>query len=94
MTFPVTQNPTPPTVFNIQASNWVHCEEETGVYYQLTRFNYKWVIFIFLFLNLFILRKKMRTFQKNSIKYIHFFSKRDNLAHVLNAMINSNLLYL
>ena len=34
MTFPVTQKPTPPTVFNLQASDWVHCEEETGAYYQ------------------------------------------------------------
>ena len=32
---------TPPTVFNLQASDWVHCEEETGVYYQLARNTYK-----------------------------------------------------
>ena len=30
-----TQTASPPTVFNLQASNWVHCEEETGAYYQL-----------------------------------------------------------
>ena len=23
--------------FNLQASDWVHCEEETGAYYQLSR---------------------------------------------------------
>ena len=43
MTFPVTQKPTPPTVFNVQASDWVHCEEETGAYYQLSRFTDKLV---------------------------------------------------
>ena len=30
-----TQTASPPTVFNLQASNWVHCEEETGAYYKL-----------------------------------------------------------
>ena len=30
-----TQKPTPPTVFNLQASDLLHCEEETGAYYQL-----------------------------------------------------------
>ena len=33
-----TQNP------NLQASDWVHCEEETGTYYQLYRHTYKLVI--------------------------------------------------
>ena len=37
MTFSGTQKPTPPTVFNLQASDRVHCEEETGAYYQLSR---------------------------------------------------------
>ena len=27
VTFSSTQKPTPPTVFNLQASDWVHCEE-------------------------------------------------------------------
>ena len=44
MTFPVTQKPTPSTVFNLQASDWVHCEEETGAYYQLSQFTYKFLI--------------------------------------------------
>ena len=30
-----TQMTSPPTVFNLQASNWVHCKEETSAYYQL-----------------------------------------------------------
>ena len=41
--FSGTQKPTPPTVFNLQASDWVHCEEEAGSYYQLSRFTYKLV---------------------------------------------------
>ena len=32
ITFFSTQKPTPPTVFNLQASDWVHCEEETGAH--------------------------------------------------------------
>ena len=62
--FSGTQEPTPATVFNLQASDCVHCEEETGAYYQLSRFTYKFFIRFFFLLKLFILRKKMRTFQK------------------------------
>ena len=36
VTFSGSQKPTPPTVFNLQASDWVHCEEETGAHYQLS----------------------------------------------------------
>ena len=43
-----TQTVSPPTVFNLQASNWVHCEEETGAYYQLQRFINKLVILFFI----------------------------------------------
>ena len=35
VTFSVTQMAFPPTVFNLQALNWVCCEEETGAYYKL-----------------------------------------------------------
>ena len=52
--FPVTSKPTPPTVFNQQASDWIHCEEETGAYYQVSRHSYK-LVFYFLFLKMFIL---------------------------------------
>ena len=41
--FSGTQKGTPPTIFNPQASDCVHCEEETGAYYQLHRFTYKLV---------------------------------------------------
>ena len=45
VTFPVTSNGTPPTVFNLQASNWVHCEEETGVHIGISRLTSKFVQF-------------------------------------------------
>ena len=75
--FPGTQKSTPPTVFNLQTSDWVHYEEETGAYYQLSPFTYNFVIF-FLNLKLFILRKKNMLFSKNSLKFIIFlfFKKR------------------
>ena len=64
VTFPVTQKPTSPTVFNLHASDWVHCEEKTGAYYHLSRFTYKLVIFLFYIL-FYILQKKICAFQKN-----------------------------
>ena len=48
--FSGTQKTTYPTVFNLQALDWVHCEEETGAYYQLHQITYKLVkkmLFIF-----------------------------------------------
>ena len=60
--FPNTQKPTPPTVFNLQASDWVHCEDGIGAHYQLSRFTYTLVKKKVEFL-VFILQKK-RTFQK------------------------------
>ena len=55
----------PPTVFNLQASNWVHCEEETGAYYQLQLFIYKLLIFfIFIFKVAYFAKNKIRAFQK------------------------------
>ena len=41
--FSGTQKGTPPTIFNPQASDCVHCEEETGAHYQLPRFTNKLV---------------------------------------------------
>ena len=83
VTFLVTSKPTPRTIFNLQASDWVHCEEETGVYYQLSWHSYKLVIFFLQFLKLFILPKKIILFIKfHKIYYSCFFSKRDNWAYV------------
>ena len=37
VTFSGTQKPPPPTVFNRQASDWVHCEEERGAHAGISR---------------------------------------------------------
>ena len=76
--FLVTSKPTPPTVFNLQASDWVHCEEEAGSYYQLSRNTYKFVKKC-TFLKLFILPKIYSQLKKfHKVYYTFFFSKRDN----------------
>ena len=62
MTFPVTSMPIPPTVFNLQASDYVHREEETGVYTQLCRNTYK-LLKKKHFLKLFILPEKIHALQ-------------------------------
>ena len=54
--------PTPPSVFNLQALDWVHCEEETDAYYQLSWNTYK-ILFFYKFLK-FVLSTKIRAFQK------------------------------
>ena len=51
-----TQKPSPPTVFNLQASDWVHCDEETGAFPHQVRFLYKLLIFVFNFLKLLIFK--------------------------------------
>ena len=93
VTFSGTQKTTRPTVFNLQASVWVHCEEETGAYYKLSLFAYK-----LLKKNTnFEVKKNMR-FSKNSLKFIiNIFFKKMSLGiriYVLNAMTTSNLLYI
>ena len=80
VTFPITQKPTPPRVFNLQALDWVHCEEETGAYFQLSQLTYKFIIFKKKKIKLLILREKKYA-PKNSLKFIiTFFFKRDNWA--------------
>ena len=63
MTFLVTAKPTPPTVFNLQASDWVHCEEETGVHTKFTQQTYKFVSF-FIFITIVHFVAKKNEFQK------------------------------
>ena len=73
---PVTSKPTPPTVFNLQASDWVHCEEEIGAYYQLSQNTYKLVKKIQIFKVVYFAPKNKRI-SKNSIKFIiHFIFKK------------------
>ena len=78
MTFSGTQKPTPPTVFNLQALDWVHCEEETGAYwYQLSRITSKLASFFFFINKVAYFAPKNMQFSKNSIKFIItlFFQK-------------------
>ena len=71
------------TVFNLQASDWVHCEEETGAYYQLYRHTYKLVILFNKFLTFLILPQKNMRISKNSLKFIiHFFFTKRYWAYV------------
>ena len=79
--FSGTQKPTPPTVFNLQVSDWVHCEEETGAYYQLSRNTIKLIKKIQILK--FILSPKL-LISKKFAKFIIllFYSKRDNWAYV------------
>ena len=59
-----TKTASPPTVFNLQASDWVHCEEERGAYYLLQRFIDNIFFFFYKFLKLLIFPQKICTFQK------------------------------
>ena len=83
VTFSGTQKPTPPTVFNLQASDWVHCEDKTGAYYQFSLFTYKLVfVFLQIFKVVYFAKKNMQ-FSKIFLKFIIlFFSKRDNWVYV------------
>ena len=55
-----TSKPTPPIVFNLQASDWVPYEEETGVHTQLSQNTYKLIIFF----NVYFAKNKICAFQK------------------------------
>ena len=59
-----TQMTSNPTVFSLQASHRVHCEEETGAHYQLSRFTYKFDFFFLQIFKVVYFAKKIRTFQK------------------------------
>ena len=64
VTFSGTQKSLQPTDFNLQASDWLLCEEETGAHYQLHRLTYKlWTLFFKKNLSCLFCLKKIRTFQ-------------------------------
>ena len=94
--FSSTQMISPPTVFNLQASNWVHCEEETGAHYSIYYGTSKLVSF--LSLKLLILSKKHAIFKKfNKFFFLIFFHEYiygTIRIYELYAMITSNLRYL
>ena len=63
VTFPVTSKPTNPTVFNLQAADWVHCEEETGLYNQLSQNTYRLGIFFLQIFDIVYFVQKIYAFQ-------------------------------
>ena len=71
--FSVTSKPTPPTVFNLQALDWVHCAEETGVYYKLSQNTYKLVIFCLEIFNVYFAKKYAHFKKFHNIYYYYFF---------------------
>ena len=87
--FLVTSKPTPPTVFNLKASNYIHCEEETGTRTGISQDTYK-LFFFYKFLKLFILPQKNTLISKNSVKFYHSFFFRKIYSsiriYVLNAL--------
>ena len=62
--FLATKKPTPPTVLNLQASDWIHCEEETGAYTKFTFITYKLVIIFLQIFKVVYFAKKICAFQK------------------------------
>ena len=96
ITFPVTSKPSAPTIFNLQASDWVHCEEETGVHTGISRQTSKFVLFFKQFFKLFILAKKwISTYWPKFIINYNWTKRYSSIRiYLLNAMTNSNFWYL
>ena len=79
VTFSGIQIPLQPTVFNLLASDWVHCEEETCAYYQLSRHTYKLLIFFLQISKVsYFAPKKYTDFKKFPKIYNFFFLQKDN----------------
>ena len=66
-----------PTVFNLQALDWIHCEQETGAYYQLYRHTYKLAKFFLQISKVsYFAPKKYADFKKFlKVYYSYFFIK-------------------
>ena len=76
VTFSGTKKIIEPTVFNLQAADWLHCEEETGAHLSMSQFSSKLVSFFILILKVAYFGTKKYAFLKNSLKFIFdFFSK-------------------
>ena len=84
VTCPITSKSTPPTVFNLHAPDWVHYEEETCAYAQLTFNTYKLVNVLLQIFKVVYFGQKKYTHFENSIKFIILFfsSKKVNWACV------------
>ena len=102
VTFSGTQKPLQPTVFNLQASDWVHREEETGAYHQLYRHTYKFIIFFLQISKFSYFASKKHGFQKipKILLFIFFFPEKiightyictkcnDNFKYTLSLTLN------
>ena len=76
VTFSGTKKIIEPTVFNLQASDWLHCEEETGAHLSMSQFSSKLVIFFYFnFESCLFWHKKYVIFKKFPKIYFDFFSK-------------------
>ena len=99
VTFSGTQKFIQPTVFNLQSSDWLRCEEETGAYYSVCWLTSKLVSFFILILKIaYFGTKNFAIFKKFHKIYFWIFviQKIDTIIciYVLYAMITSNLCYL
>ena len=81
VTFSSIQNPLQPTVFNLQASDWVHCEEETGAYYQLYRYTYKKNFFLQISKVSYFAPQKYADFKKFPKIYYSFLFHKKIIGH-------------
>ena len=81
VTFSGTQKSSQPTLFNLQASDLVHCEEETGAYYQLSRLTYKLVKKKLIFKVAYFAKKKYALFKKFPKIYYSFFFQKNIIGH-------------
>ena len=79
--FSGTQKRTPRTVFNLQALNWVHCEEETGAQAGISRHTYKLVILKFL--KLLILHTKKKTCRSKKNHKIYYSFMHSNYSEII-----------
>ena len=93
-TFPVTSKPTPRTVFNLHASNWVHCEEKTSGHTGISQQTYKLVSFF----KVFYFAEKNIWILKKSVKFIIYYNWKRNYCRIhiylINVMITSDFQYL
>ena len=77
VTFSGTKKIIEPTVFNLQVSDWLHCEEETGAHLSMSQFSSKLVSFFVLILKVaYFGTKKYVIFKKLPKIYFWFFLKK------------------
>ena len=107
VTFSGTKKIIEPTVFNLQASDWLHCEEETGAHLSMPQFPLNWLVFFILILKVaYFGTKKYVIFKKSLIFFFFFFFKpalrstyicticTDNFKFTLSLKLNGQLSFI